>query len=366
VNKPPYKVPSMEEIRAIPWNGYNVISTFAGCGGSSLGYRMAGFRVLWANEFVPVAQETYLANCESYTYLDPRDIREVTSEEVLAQIKLARGELDVLDGSPPCDSFSECGSREAGWGKVKNRRGVKQRTDDLFFEYIRLVKEIQPKVFVAENVYGLVTGKAKGYFLEIFRAIKECNYRVRCKLLDARWLGVPQIRRRVIFIGVRCDLNIEPAFPKPLSYYYTIRDAFANLVSNNVPQEISIQKYAIGKEWQQLRPGQQSQRYYNLRREHFDKPCSTIVAEGGNIGAAGVTHPSEPRKFSIPELKRICSFPDDFILTGSFTQQWERLGNCVPPVMMYYVADTIRREILDKNIGQFDSTRKQVTYHAKT
>jgi DNA (cytosine-5)-methyltransferase 1 len=342
----------MEEIRKIPWNGYNVISTFAGCGGSSLGYRMAGFRVLWANEFIPAAQETYLANCEPHTYLDPRDIREIQPEEILAQIKLARGELDILDGSPPCDSFSECGPREAGWGKVKNRRGVKQRTDDLFFEYIRLVKGVQPKVFVAENVSGLVKGKATGYFLDIFQSMKDCNYRVRCKLLDASWLGVPQARQRIIFIGVRDDLGKDPIFPKPLPYQYTIRDAFTELVNNHVPSEISIEKYAIYKEWQQLKPGQQSKRYYNLRRAHFDKPCFTILAEGGNIGAAGVTHPSEPRKFSIPELKRICSFPDDFILTGSFTQQWERLGNCVPPVMMYYIADTIRREILDNTKEQ--------------
>jgi Site-specific DNA methylase len=85
----------MEEIRKIPWNGYNVISTFAGCGGSSLGYRMAGFRILWANEFIPAAQETYLANCEPYTYLDPRDIRDIQPEEILEKINLARGELDL-------------------------------------------------------------------------------------------------------------------------------------------------------------------------------------------------------------------------------------------------------------------------------
>jgi DNA (cytosine-5)-methyltransferase 1 len=341
----------MEEIRKIPWNGYNVVSTFAGCGGSSLGYRMAGFRVLWANEFVPAAQETYLANCEKYTYLDPRDIREVKPEEILEKINLTRGELDILDGSPPCASFSVCGRREEGWGRIRQYSEIRQRTDDLFFEYIRLIKGIQPKVFVAENVNGLVKGKAKGYFIEILQAMKECNYRVCCKLIDAKWLGVPQSRQRIIFIGVRDDLGIEPVYPRPLPYYYTIRDSFTNLV-NNVPPEISIQKYEIGKEWRKLNSGQQSNKYFNLVRTCFNKPCPTVVVEGGNISTASVTHPSEQRKFSIPELKRICSFPDDFILTGSFAQQWERLGRAVPPVMMFHIADTIRREILNKVRGK--------------
>lgn len=139
------------------------ISFFSGCGGSSLGYNLAGVKILYANEFIPKAYETYKLNFPD-TYMDTRDIRTINPEEILDIIKVKKGELDFLDGSPPCASFSTAGKREKNWGKVKAYSGTKQRTDDLFFEYIRMVKYIEPKIFIAENVSGLITGKAKGYF----------------------------------------------------------------------------------------------------------------------------------------------------------------------------------------------------------
>ena len=157
----------MAEINALDWNGLNAISTFSGCGGSSLGYRMAGYRVLYANEFIDAARDTYNANKRDYTYLDGRDIRTVTSESILEIIKLKKGELDLLDGSPPCASFSTAGKREKAWGKVKKYSDKAQRVDDLFFEFARLLEGLQPKTFIAENVSGLIKGTAKGYFLEI-------------------------------------------------------------------------------------------------------------------------------------------------------------------------------------------------------
>ena len=108
----------MAEIAALPWNGYSAVSTFSGCGGSSLGYKMAGFRVLWASEFIPAAQDTYRANHPA-TILDTRDIRNVQASDILDAIGMKPGELDLFDGSPPCASFSTAGKREAGWGKVK-------------------------------------------------------------------------------------------------------------------------------------------------------------------------------------------------------------------------------------------------------
>jgi DNA (cytosine-5)-methyltransferase 1 len=165
--KPPYRVPSMGEIAALPWNGLTVASTFSGCGGSSLGYRMAGFRVLYANEFVAAARDTYAANAAPYTVLDPRDIRTLQPADVLAALQLPAGELDVLDGSPPCASFSTAGKRQKDWGKVKTYSETAQRTDDLFFEFARILRGVQPRVFIAENVSGLVKGVAKGYFLDI-------------------------------------------------------------------------------------------------------------------------------------------------------------------------------------------------------
>ncbi|MDO8605087.1 MAG: DNA (cytosine-5-)-methyltransferase, partial [Phaeospirillum sp.] len=156
---------------------------------------MAGYRVLWASEFIPAAQETYRANHPG-SILDTRDIRKVRPQEILAAIGMKAGEVDLLDGSPPCASFSTAGKREAGWGEVKSYSDVEQRTDDLFFEYARILKGIQPRVFVAENVSGLVKGTAKGYFLQILAALKGCGYRVEARLLDAQWLGVPQMRQR--------------------------------------------------------------------------------------------------------------------------------------------------------------------------
>ena len=431
MNKPPYCVPSMEEIEAMPWNGYNIVSTFSGAGGSCLGFRMAGFRTLWASEFVPAAQEIYRLNYPS-VYLDTRDIRQVQPEEILEQIGLERGQVDVLEGSPPCASFSTAGKREAGWGQVCKYSDTQQRVDDLFFEFARILKGLQPKVFVAENVSGLVKGKAKGYFKLILQELKDCGYNVRAKVLDAQWLGVPQQRQRVIFIGTRQDLGLEPVYPKPLGYRYSVREAIPWIVRTSIrdsktlmrtwydadriqsptvsaqqpynPEtstqgmyiveaeidprrfvedtggewgmgdisdrpsptvrqggvghlyviepETDISRFAIGREWDKLEPGEKSEKYFNLVRAHPEKPSPAVTQKAGTAwspaAAAGVTHPTEKRKFSIAELKRISAFPDDFKLTGSYSQQWERLGRAVPPVMMYHIAKTIRDEMLER------------------
>lgn len=347
MSKSPYHVPMMAEINAIPWNGFNVVSTFSGGGGSSTGYRMAGFKVLFASEFIDSARDSYKANAAPYTVVDGRDIRQVKPEEILAATGLKVGELDLFDGSPPCSAFSTAGSREAGWGKVKKYSDKAQRVDDLFFEFTRLLRSLKPKTFVAENVSGLVKGTAKGYFLEILRGLKSCGYDVSCKVIDAQWLGVPQARQRTIFVGVRSDIGLPPVHPKPLSYRYTLRDAFVNLPAEIEP-ETDITKYCTGKEWDRLSPGTQSKKYFNLVRSHFDKPSSTICASHGSRGIASVTHPSERRKFSIAELKRICGFPDDFILSGTYEQKYERLGRAVPPVMMMHIAAAVRDGVLRK------------------
>lgn len=320
-----------------------VASLFSGCGGSSLGYKLAGFRVVYANEFVEAARETYKANFPA-TYIDPRDIREVSGKDILRLSK--RKEIDILDGSPPCSSFSMAGSREAGWGKTKKYSDRVQRTDDLFFEYIRIIKELKPKVFVAENVKGLVTGSAKGYFLKILSGLSSTGYAVECRILNAARLGVPQSRQRVIFIGVRKDLKKPPVFPKPKLRLVSIRDALRGLPKEDT-SALSIERFAIGPEWYRLRAGAKSAKYFSLVRPKWDAPAPTITAVAGNIGAASITHPSEPRKFSIAELKRLCSFPDDFQLKGTYQEQAERLGRSVPPLMMFEIASVIREEILN-------------------
>jgi DNA (cytosine-5)-methyltransferase 1 len=352
IDKPPYRVPTMEEIRAIPWNGLKVASTFSGAGGSCTGYRMAGYRVVWANEFVPAAQASYKANASDHCHLDCRDIKLVKPQDILAQTGLKQGELDLFDGSPPCQAFSTAGKREKGWGKDKSyEHGAKQKNETLFDEYIRLLRGLMPKTFVAENVSGLVKGTAKGYFLDILRELKASGYRVTCKVLDAQWLGVPQMRQRTIFVGVREDLGIDPVHPKPLPYRYSVRDAlpWIGSVQTIAPEpETDISRFAIGKEWDNTAIGASNDKYLNLKRAAINGPCFSVSAAGGSAGAASVTHPTEKRKFTIDELKRICAFPDDFILCGSYAQQWERLGTSVPPVMMRAIAETIRDGVLMK------------------
>lgn len=366
----------MQEIQAVKPK-FNAISTFSGAGGSCLGLRLAGFNVKWANEFVPAAQEVYKLNHK--TLLNTQDIREVSAQDILDATGIEAGQLDLLEGSPPCASFSTSGKRDKGWGHVVKYSDTKQRVDDLFYEFVRLIKELQPKVFIAENVSGLIKGRAKGYFKEIFTAMKEAGYDVEAQLLNAQWLGVPQSRQRIFFQGVRKDLNKSPAFPKPFNYCYSLKDVlpYAKNVlvrrnywrsSDEAPPtivasgatitetagmggvgmiEVDYKKYSIAKEWEKLKQGEKSEKYHNLTRPHLDKPSPTITATGGNYGAASVVHPVEFRKYSIEELKLIQSFPADFKLTGTFTQQWERIGRSVPPLMMHEIAKTIAKEILD-------------------
>lgn len=358
-----YKVPSMREIEQIPWNGFNVVSTFSGGGGSCLGYRMAGYHVLYAVEFVEEAQKTYKANHPN-SFLDVRDIRNISGKDILDKLGMKVGDIDLFDGSPPCSAFSTAGKREKHWGEEKQYSDTVQRVDDLFFEYSRLIRELQPKVFVAENVSGLVKGTAKGYFKLILQELKDCGYEVKAKLLNAKWLGVPQSRERLIFVGVRNDLvekyNVHPVHPKPLDYCFTLKDALEGV--ENDPKELEslfahAQKYrwgAILKKIPKNPPKAASGSkvmngsYFSLIRESMYQPCSTICQRNGGITNSGNCHPLEDRKFTIEELKRITSIPDDFVLTGTWSEQWERLGRMVPPVMMMNISRTIAEEILCK------------------
>lgn len=384
-DKPQYRVPSMAEINAIEPNGFKVVSTFSGCGGSCLGYRMAGFKVIWANEFVPAAQDSYKANAALDCILDKRDIRVVQPEEILNATGLAKGECDVFDGSPPCQAFSTAGKREKGWGKNKTyEHGAKQKNEQLFTEYIRLLRGLMPKVFIAENVSGLVKGTAKGFFLHILKELKASGYKVEAQLLDAQWLGVPQMRQRIIFIGVRNDLELAPAFPKPLPYRYSVRDALPGIVSlTHDTSGLFSQGEVTDRPCPSITNGVNglnSSHYKVIGRGRYDepqdisnKPVEVEVAITGRIGtgykrndvdtatpmvaitATGHAQSQneigpEKRKFTIAELRRICAFPDDFILTGTYAQQWERLGNSVPPVMMAAIAGIVRDEILSKTV----------------
>ena len=322
----------MEWINARP-KKYTGISTFSGCGGSSTGHKMAGIDIRYANEFIPAAQDTYALNHPA-TYLDRRDVREVTAGQILKRIGLKKGELDLFDSSPPCKSFSTAGAGAKNWGEAHlYSGGVSQRTDDLFGEFIRLLNGTQPKVFVAENVPGLVQGKAKGMFLEILRDMKACGYAVSARVIDCSYLGVPQARHRLIFVGVRNDLvkmGFKPVHPEPVTDPVTVRSVLPHI------HYVKSKDRGI------------------LAYVPSDIPSPTIVATDGtnsetaSFSSGGFVEDDKGvrRKYTVKELKVISAFPSDFKLTGTYKQQVERIGRAVPPLAMGYITKTIIQKIL--------------------
>lgn len=316
-----------------------VISLFAGCGGSSLGYKLAGCKVLAAVEYDKHAASVYRDNFPK-TYLYEADIATLDPLEILGALGLEPGELDILDGSPPCQGFSMAGKRRMD--DPRNR---------LFEEYVRFLKAIRPKAFVMENVPGLVTGKMRGIFHEMVRALSEAGYEVRGRILNAVHYGVPQSRRRVILIGFRKDLGLIPEHPAPSCLPVTFRQATLDLPDHELIQEPKGTALASAKA---IRAGEsgadfhrrfrQKGNEFSLIRLSWDAPCPTVL-KTLRPGQVGLLHPSEDRFLSIGELKRVCSFPDDFILQGSFIDRWGRLGNAVPPLLTKSVAEKVVRQL---------------------
>ena len=185
-----------------------VFGTFICGGGSTMGYKLAGFNHLGGVEIDPQVADVYKTN-HNPKYLFVEDIREFADKTEFPEELY---NLDILDGSPPCSSFSMAGNREKDWGKEKVfREGqAKQRLDDLFFDYIKLAKKLQPKVVIAENVKGMLQGNAKAYVKKIKTDFEDAGYKVQLFLLNAASMGVPQKRERVFFICQRNDLNYKP------------------------------------------------------------------------------------------------------------------------------------------------------------
>ncbi len=363
-----YKLPTMKEVHeSEARNLFTVVSTFAGAGGSSTGYRMAGGKILAVNEFIQSARDTYKANYPN-TIIFPEDIRQLKGKDILEKIGLKEGELDIFDGSPPCASFSIVGNREQDWGKVKKYSETKQRTDDLFFEYSRLMNEMKPKVFIAENVKGLTLGGALNVLgtkqIDMFGAhkgtildtLESCGYRVQYRILNAMDFGVPQNRQRLFIIGVRNDLMLEPSFPIPniLRYIYTVREGIEGIedAKEDEDAEAYHRTHEVMKWIKMCKEGEPASNYhpkgnfFNAVRVDGYKPCNTVTQTLG--GCVGLFHPFKDRLLSIPEIKRIMSFPDDFIVTGKFSQKWERMGRAVPPLLMKAIAENVYEEILQR------------------
>ncbi len=350
-------------------NKFNVISTFAGGGGSSTGYRLAGGKILCINEFVEEARNTYHENYPNTPIL-PDDIKELEGKHLLEAANIGAGEVDILDGSPPCSAFSMAGSvvqgggHGVGFGKTKNYSDGKkvENIEDLFFEFIRVAKDIQPKVIVGENVSGLLMGEAKNYYWRITNAFENIGYNVSSMLLDASHYGVPQTRKRVIFIAVREDvadaigltaLNIASIFPEKNSEVVTCGNAFTDLEYDNKEIDHLLERFTHGRHYETaekmpLDPKKvltgcdyhPKGHHFNMKRISRFKPSPTITASGGCI------HWTELRRLALCETRRIMSLPEDFKLTGKWEQKSERMGRMVPPLMMKAIADSIYKKVL--------------------
>lgn len=314
-------------------NAPTVISTFAGCGGSSLGYSMAGYRELLVVEWDDNAVETFYLNFPDIPVYHG-DIAKLSIDECLELAGVAPGELDLLDDSPPCQGFSTAGKRDMGDDR-----------NQLFREYIRLLRGLRPKVFVIENVPGLVKGKMKLIFAEIMRELKASGYRVKCKKLNAKYFWVPQSRERLIFIGIRDDLAGDVSYPRAESRGIVVREAFENVRNGH---EEWFDKKRLYKHWLKTDKNGNSDTRINLKRMLYDRPSGTVCRTAGKNGTAALTHPVLPRYPTIQELMRVSSFPDKYKFTGIYIHQWACIGNAVPPLFMRSIARHIRIHILDR------------------
>ena len=358
---------------------FNVLSTFAGGGGSSTGYRLAGGKILAVNEFVPEAQNTYKENYPN-TLIIPGDIKKLTGKDFMINTGLKPGELDLLDGSPPCSAFSMAGSVSHGkgnthadaFGKKKKYSDIEgvEDVEDLFFEFLRIANELKPKVIIGENVEGLTMGEAKEYFHKIQNTFEDIGYLVVADVLNASYFGVPQSRKRCFFIGVREDIaekvginfmTMYQLYPEKNDKQTILGEAINDIVNkdqeelNLLLQKLSIET-AVGKTLVKMPKDpdkvltgmdyHDKGHHFNLKRCSLRKPCPTITAMGNFPGVAGTCHPLEDRKFTIKELKRIMSLPEDFKLTGKHQQQSERIGRMVPPLMMKALAESVYNKVL--------------------
>jgi len=321
-----------------------VASLFAGGGGSSLGYLMAGFRETFATDHDPVAMATFRQNLPHVPTWEG-DIANLTADMLLEQAGLERGELDVLDGSPPCQGFSMAG-----------RRQLADSRNTLFREYVRLLADLQPKVFVMENVAGMVRGTMRLVFAECLVALKDAGYRVSARVLNAMYFGVPQHRARLIVIGVRADLGMAPSHPAATSWPIPLRTALAaaaRIGAQPGDAEIPDLTDSYGLLWPQVRPGQSAMHvigkgYSSCVKPHPDRPCPTLMRTQKGTGFATIVHPTERRPLSIREAATIGAYPPAYRFSGTYGEQWGRIGNSVPPLFMQAIASHLRKAVLDQ------------------
>lgn len=314
-----------------------VASLFCGCGGTDVGllgnfdflgkhYGSNNMEIVYANDIDENACSIFKENFKITP--DRRDIREVKSEEL--------PEFDILTGGFPCQSFSIIAQNP-------KRLGVKDERGKLFFEMCRILRERQPKCFIAENVKGILTANKKSAFPLIIKEFEESGYDVRYRILNSADYGVPQKRERVIIVGFRKDLHIAFRFPDA---QIESEDGYAPLkevIEADVDEKYYFSDRAVAgmmKKRESMNKG---------RAQDINKPCNTVGAHLAKV-SLNSTDPvlmqgSRYRRFTPREVARIQSFPDEFELVGSEAAQYRALGNAIPPVMFWHVARAVKEEL---------------------
>lgn len=322
-----------------------LVSLFTGAGGLDLGFEKAGFSVIWANEYDKSIWETFEHNF-SHTKLVKRSITEVQSHEV--------PDADGFIGGPPCQSWSEAG---AG-------RGINDKRGQLFHDYIRLLKDKQPKFFLAENVSGILHPKHAEAFANIIKEFENAGYVVSQKLLNVNDYDVPQDRLRVIIIGYHKDLGKKFEFPEPQKYKPVLKDAIYDLrLAKAAKDKNKTNGESLKTPNHEYMNGGFSTIYMSRNRVRaWDEPSFTIQAGGRHAPI----HPQAPkmkfieqnkrifvpgheekyRRLSVRECARIQTFPDDFIFKyRDVADGYKMIGNAVPVNFAKHIAQKIMGDL---------------------
>lgn len=336
-----------------------LISLFSGCGGLDLGFEKAGFEKVWANDFDADAQAVYSLNLGD---IDGRDIRTVDEKEI--------PQGDILTAGFPCQPFSSAGSRKG----IYDSRGM------LYKECLRIIQDKMPKVIVFENVRGLLSTKyidgrnLADVIVEDLSAMNEVGYNVVHKLLNASDYGVPQNRQRVFFVGVRKDLGVNFIFPpKQKKEHLTLRHILdiPNTVKNQVdwglsPQALEMIKYIpeggswkdvpyekLAPRFQRIRDNMKKYRSPNFYRRFSRDEINGTITASAQPENCGIIHPTENRRYTIREVARIQSFPDDFLFIDdspkNIVAMYKVIGNAVPVSLAQSVALAIMEQVFQKN-----------------
>lgn len=341
---------TLEDLERAPKNGIKVMSTFACGGGSSMGYKLAGCDIVAANDIDPEMAYHYQLNLKpKHYFLAP------IGDLLTAKLPQELYELDILDGSPPCSTFSMAGSREKAWGKNKHfREGqAKQVLSDLFFDYLSLVDRLKPKVAIAENVKGMLVGNAKGYTKAVMSRFKEIGYKPQLFLLNAIDCGVPQKRERVFFCAIRNDIKKPKLLLNPKHRLIACGEACQDLqeLTKDEMEQTSHKTQTDLIWWPKTKPGSAysdavvaeglKEKLWNNKKLSQSKPSFTLPAMDWVIN-----HWSSPRQLTFREWKRLGSFPDDYKAKSDKIGKY-MVGMSVPPKMTEAVARAVCEQWLE-------------------